>query len=103
MRAGEVAVFFYSAGGGASPMDYIEGPADLKLETKNLPVIANIIGLAYGGDSPFQAEVYFINKGQAPQLKWGVPYFDAFDSRPEFAYLGCRYAPTETSLFALRM
>lgn len=81
VRAGEVAVFFYSTGGGASPIDYIEGPADLILETKNLPVLANIIGLAYGGDSPFQAEIYFINKGQATQLKWGVPYFDAFDHR----------------------
>jgi len=81
VRPGEVAVFFYSTGGGTSPVDYIEGPADLILETKNLPVLANIIGLAYGGDSPFQAEVYFINKGQAPQLKWGVPYFDAFDPR----------------------
>jgi membrane protease subunit (stomatin/prohibitin family) len=81
VRAGEVAVFFYSTGGGASPIDYIEGAADLILETKNLPVLANIIGLAYGGDSPFQAEIYFINKGQATQLKWGVPYFDAFDHR----------------------
>jgi membrane protease subunit (stomatin/prohibitin family) len=81
VRVGEVAVFFYSTGGGDSPIDYIEGPADLILETKNLPVLANIIGLAYGGDSPFQAEIYFINKGQATQLKWGVPYFDAFDHR----------------------
>jgi len=81
VRAGEVAVFFYATGGGASPIDYIEGPADLLLETKNLPILASIIGLAYGGDSPFQAEIYFINKGQATQLKWGVPYFDAFDHR----------------------
>ena len=90
VRAGEVAVFFYSTGGGTSPIDYIEGPADIILETKNLPVIANIIGLVYGGDSPFQAEVYFINKGQATQLKWGVPYFDAFDPRfPDFPVPVC--------------
>jgi membrane protease subunit (stomatin/prohibitin family) len=81
VRAGEVAAFFYSSGGGISPVDYIEGPADLIVETKNLPVLASVIGLAYGGDSPFQAEVYFINRGQAPQLKWGVPWFDAFDPR----------------------
>ena len=90
VRPGEVAVFFYSTGGGASPVDYIEGPADIILQTKNLPVIANIIGLAYGGESPFQAEVYFINKGQAPQIKWGVPYFDAFDPRfPDFPVPVC--------------
>jgi hypothetical protein len=63
----------------------IDGPTDLILETKNIPGIANLLGLAYGGDSPFQAEVYFINKGQATQLRWGVPWFDAFDPRfPDF-------------------
>ena len=81
VRIGETAVFFYSPGGGAPSLDYIDGPADLILETKNLPVISNIIGLAYGGDTPFQAEVYFINKGKATQLKWGIPWFDAFDPR----------------------
>jgi membrane protease subunit (stomatin/prohibitin family) len=81
VRQGEVAAFFYSVGGGASPVDYIDGPADLILETKNLPILASIIGLAYGGNSPFQAEVYFINQGQATQLPWGVAYFDAFDPR----------------------
>jgi membrane protease subunit (stomatin/prohibitin family) len=92
VRPGEVAVFFYTTGGGTSPIDYIEGPADLILETKNLPVLANIIGLAYGGNSPFQAEVYFINKGQAPQLRWGVPYFDAFDPRfPDFPVPVCAH------------
>jgi membrane protease subunit (stomatin/prohibitin family) len=81
VRMGETAVFFYSPGGGAPSLDYIDGPADLILETKNLPVISSIIGLAYGGDTPFQAEVYFINKGKATQLKWGIPWFDAFDPR----------------------
>ena len=85
VRTGECAAFFYSRGGGTPVIDIIDGPADLILETKNIPVIANFIGLAYGGDSPFQAEVYFINKGQATQLRWGVPWFDAFDPRfPDF-------------------
>ena len=85
VRTGETAAFFYSRGGGTPAIDLIDGPSDLILETKNLPVISNIIGLAYGGDSPFQAEVYFINKGQATQLRWGVPWFDAFDPRlPDF-------------------
>ena len=81
VRMGEVAALFYSTGGGESPVDYIEGPADLILETKNLPVLANMIGLAYGGNSPFQAEIYFVNKGLATPIKWGVPWFDAFDPR----------------------
>jgi|GEM_PF-624350 len=99
VRPGEVAVFFYSTGGGKSPIDYIEGPADVILETKNLPVLANIIGLAYGGDSPFQAEIYFINQGQAPQLKWGVPYFDAFD--PRFPDLPVPVAANGTITFSI--
>jgi len=81
VRPGEVAAFFYTTGGGASPVDFIPGPADLLLETRNLPVLSGLIGLAYGGDSPFQAEIYFINRGKAVQLKWGLPYFDAFDPR----------------------
>ena len=81
VRAGEIAVFFYTPGSGAPSMDYIEGPADTILQTKNLPIISSVIGLAYGGDSPFPAEVYFINKGKATQLDWGVGWFDAFDPR----------------------
>jgi membrane protease subunit (stomatin/prohibitin family) len=83
VRTGETAVFFYSKGGGAPALDFIDGPCDLILETKNIPIISNIIGLAYGGDSPFQAEVFFINKSQATQLRWGIPWFDAFDPRFE--------------------
>ena len=41
--------------------DFIVGPYDGIIETKNFPVLANIIGLAYQGDTPFQAEVYYIN------------------------------------------
>ncbi len=85
VRPGEAAVFFYTAKPGDKPIDIIQGPADLILQTKNLPILAGIIGLAYGGDSPFQAEVFFINLGQATQFKWGVEWFDAFDPRfPDF-------------------
>ena len=39
----------------------IVGPFDQMIETANFPVLASIVGLAYGGGTPFQAEVYFIN------------------------------------------
>lgn len=85
VRPGEAAVFFYTAKPGEKPIDVIQGPADLILQTKNLPILASIVGLAYGGDSPFQAEVFFVNLGQATQFKWGVEWFDAFDPRfPDF-------------------
>ena len=61
--------------------DFIEGPFDETIKTANFPVLSSIIGLAYGGDTPFQAEVYFINLAGVVQIKFGVPYFDVYDPR----------------------
>lgn len=83
VKDGEVAVFVYKQNNNA--MDFIEGPYDDILKTNNLPIIADIIGLAYEGGTPFQAEVYFINLARIVQIKFGVPYFNVFDSRyPDF-------------------
>ena len=80
VKDGEVAVFVYNRKDG--PMqDCIEGPCDVMLKTANLPVLANIVGALWGGESPFQAEVYFINLQRNNQLRFGVPYFDVFDPR----------------------
>ena len=59
VKDGEMAVFVYSRPDGTC-QDYIMGPHDDNITTANFPVLANIVGLAFGGDSPFQAEVYFI-------------------------------------------
>lgn len=80
VKDGEVAVFVYSQGNGI-PQDYIEGPCDLILNTSNLPVLSDIVGLAYNGGTPFQAEVYFINLAKIIQVKFGVPFFDVYDPR----------------------
>lgn len=80
VKDGEVAVFVYPQFDG-SEAEYIEGPCDTILETANLPVLANLIGLAYDGGTPFQAEVYFINLARIIQVKFGVPYFDVYDPR----------------------
>ncbi|MBP3885799.1 MAG: SPFH domain-containing protein [Olsenella sp.] len=83
VREGSVAVFVNAID--ERKQDYIEGPFDGLLETGNLPVFASLIGKAYDGGTPFQAEVYFINLAQAIQVKFGVPYFDLFDPRyPDF-------------------
>lgn len=85
VREGSVAVFVYRQKGGELIQEYIEGPFDKTLETSNLPIIANLVALAYGGGTPFQAEVYFINLAKVLQSKFAVRYFDVFDSRyPEF-------------------
>ena len=80
VKDGEVAVFVYAQKDGAM-QDFIEGPYDKKIETANFPVLTSIVGAAFGGSSPFQAEVYFINLAGIIQIKFGVPYFDVFDPR----------------------
>lgn len=80
VKDGEVAVFVYKQKDGTM-QDYIVGPFDETIKTANFPVLASIVGLAYQGGTPFQAEVYFINLAQVIQVKFGVPYFDIFDPR----------------------
>lgn len=80
VKDGEVAVFVYKQKDG-SGQDFIEGPFDDTIKTANFPVLSSIIGLAYGGDTPFQAEVYFINLQGNNQMRFAVPYFDVFDPR----------------------
>ena len=80
VKDGEVAVFVYKQKDG-NMQDFIVGPYDQTIETSNFPVLASIIGLAYDGGTPFQAEVYFINLAKIIQIKFGVPFFDVYDPR----------------------
>ena len=80
VKDGEMAVFVYKQNGGQM-MDFIEGPYDSTIKTDNFPVLTNIVGLAFGGDSPFQAEIYFFNLQGNNQIRFGVPYFDVADPR----------------------
>ena len=95
---GEVAVFVYSQGNGIM-QEYIEGPCDMILNTANLPILASIVGLAYEGGTPFQAEVYFINLARIIQVKFGVPFFDVYD--PRFADFGVPVAVRGTVSFSI--
>ncbi len=80
VKDGEVAVFVYKQKDGAM-QDFIEGPFDETIKTANFPILSSIVGLAFGGESPFQAEVYFINLAGNIQIKFAIPYFDVFDPR----------------------
>lgn len=80
VKEGEIAIFVYNQAFGPS-QDVIVGPFTGLIETQNLPILADIIGLAYDGGTPFQAEVYFINQAQIIQVPFGVPYFDIYDPR----------------------
>lgn len=80
VKDGEVAVFVYKQKDGVM-QDFIVGPFDQTIKTANFPVLTSIVGLAYGGETPFQAEIYFVNLAQIIQVKFGVPYFDVYDPR----------------------
>ena len=80
VKDGEVAVFVYKQKDGTM-QDFIVGPFDQTIKTANFPVFASIVGLAYDGGTPFQAEIYFINLAQIVQVKFGVPFFDVYDPR----------------------
>ncbi len=47
-------------------------PGTHTLETQNLPILTTLKGWKYGFESPFKAEVYFINTRQFTDLKWGT-------------------------------
>lgn len=99
VKEGEVAVFVYSQKDGVT-QDFIEGPCDVLLETANLPVLADMVGLAYDGGTPFQAEVYFINLARIIQVKFGVPFFDVYD--PRFVDFGVPVAVRGTLTFQIK-
>ena len=80
VKDGEVAVFVYHQKDGTQ-QDFIEGPYDDTIKTGNFPILTSIVGAAFGGASPFQAEVYFINLAGIIQVKFGVPFFDVVDPR----------------------
>lgn len=98
VKDGEVAVFVYKQENG-DMQDYIEGPFDQKIETKNLPVLASIVGLAFAGGTPYQAEVYFINLAQIIQVRFAVPFFDVYD--PRFLDFGVPVAVRGTISFKI--
>lgn len=82
VKDGEVAVFVYKQKNGTM-QDFIVGPYDQIIRTANFPVLASIVGLAYEGGTPFQAEIYFINLARIIQVRFAVPFFDVYDPRFE--------------------
>lgn len=48
------------------------GAGTYSLKTDNIPILNKLINLPFGGDSPFQAEVWFINHTSKLNMKWGT-------------------------------
>ena len=47
-------------------------PGIYELETKNIPILTNLQHWDHGFNSPFKAEVYFLNTKRFTDLKWGT-------------------------------
>ncbi len=43
------------------------------ITTANIPLLIDLIGMAFSGKSPFKAEVYFVNMRDFIDMKWGTP------------------------------
>jgi membrane protease subunit (stomatin/prohibitin family) len=47
------------------------GPGRHTLSTNNIPLLTALIGLPFGGESPFKAEVFFVSMREFTDMKWG--------------------------------
>ena len=68
VRPGQAAIFVHQG-----KVADLFGPGQYRLESRNLPILSTLAGWAYGFDSPFKAEVYFVSTRQITDLKWGTP------------------------------
>src|SRR5437867_1905850 len=67
VNEGQEAIFYK----GGQALDLF-GAGTHTLSTGNLPLLRKIINLPFGGQTPFAAEVYFINKSVSLAKDWGT-------------------------------
>jgi membrane protease subunit (stomatin/prohibitin family) len=73
VREGQAAVFFRDG----KALDTF-GPGRHTLNTNNLPLLTGLMGIAFGGATPFTAEVYFVSLREFSDLRWGTAQPVAF-------------------------
>ncbi|MFH2204305.1 MAG: SPFH domain-containing protein [Elusimicrobiota bacterium] len=56
---------------GGQALDLL-GPGTHTLRTLNIPLLRRLIKAPFGGETPFAAEIYFINKATKLDVKWGT-------------------------------
>ncbi len=67
VRESQRAVFFRDG----KALD-VFGPGRHTLSTNNIPLLTGLLGLPFGGKSPFRAEVYFVSMREFTDMKWGT-------------------------------
>ncbi|MEE8424354.1 MAG: SPFH domain-containing protein, partial [Elusimicrobiota bacterium] len=61
------AIFFK----GGQALDVL-GPGTHTLKSANIPLLRGLIKAPFGGNTPFAAEIYYINKATNLDVKWGT-------------------------------
>lgn len=67
VREGQVAVFIHEG-----QLADVFKPGMYTLETANMPILSTLLGWKHGFESPFKAEVIFVNTRQLVDQKWGT-------------------------------
>lgn len=44
------------------------------ISTENIPILGGLVNLPFGGETPFKAEVWFVNQISKLDLAWGTPH-----------------------------
>jgi membrane protease subunit (stomatin/prohibitin family) len=68
VRESQAAVFFRDG----QALDTF-GPGRHTITTANIPLLVNLVGKAFSGETPFKAEVHFVSLREFTDLKWGTP------------------------------
>ncbi len=68
VREGQAAVFFRDG----KALDTF-GPGRHTITTANIPLLVNLVKKVFSGDTPFTAEVYFVNMTDFLDQRWGTP------------------------------
>lgn len=79
------------------------------LDTANIPLLNKIINLPFGGRSPFTAEVWYVNKVNSLDVKWGTntpiqlqdPKYSVFVPVRAFGQFGIRVEDSKKFLVKL--
>jgi membrane protease subunit (stomatin/prohibitin family) len=68
VRESQAAVFFRDG----KALDTF-GAGRHTISTANIPLLTRLIGIPFSGETPFKAEVYFVNLREFLEQKWGTP------------------------------
>jgi membrane protease subunit (stomatin/prohibitin family) len=93
------AIFFK----GGAALDVL-GPGTHTLRTANIPLMRRLIAAPFGGETPFAAEIYYVNKAIDLDVKWGTnnpipildPKFNVFLPVRAFGQFGIQVADSRS-------